>query len=640
MSDDWASLQHNGGQLYAKGKPPHFLYIFTSLAALGGFLFGYDTGIISGAIILIRQDFRLNTAWQEFVVASTIGAAALFALVGGYLNDKAGRKPVILLASIVFTSGSLCMAFADDKYILVIGRTILGTGIGLSSMTVPMYIAESAPANIRGRLVSVNIAMVAAGQFIANCVAGLFTSFSHDGWRYMLGLGALPAAVQFVAFLFMPESPRWLITQGKESEAKEVLAKLRGTTAMVDEEYEGIKANIFCISEELKHREHKPLLLQMLQTPSVRRALIVGCGLQIIQQLAGINTVMYYSASIITMAGVRSASTAIWLSALTSSVNFLFTLAGLYLVEKMGRRPLTLLSLLGAIISLAVLGVGFQMEVIHSPAVDFNETSSNCSSHRTCGDCRMDIGCGYCYIELGYDNAVNGSCLPTSPDDWLHSFEGRCDNYLQEDVDSRLVWAYDFCPTKFYWLPMVGLVLYLVFFAPGMGPMPWTINAEIYPLWARGAGNGASTFCNWLFNLCSSISFLSLTEYIGAHGTFWMFLAFSVVGLIFLVCTLPETKGKDLEEIEGIFATPWFSQEGKFQPFNKKDSRFNYTHIDDDRPSATGDYSNITETSPNGQTGEKQSKKEATKVKTRLCTNREISTDEDLAQDSDDTLNN
>ncbi|KAF6024403.1 SLC2A13 [Bugula neritina] len=408
ISQDWSSLQLNEGAQYGKEKTPYFLYAFTALAAIGGFLFGYDTGIISGAILLIREDFRLNTAWQEFIVASTIGSAAVFALVGGYLNDKVGRKPVILLASVFFTSGSLCMAFADDKYMLVIGRIIVGTGIGLSSTTTPMYIAESAPAPIRGRLVSVNIVMLAAGQFIANCVAGAF-SFNSYGWRYMLGLGSIASVLQFAAFLFMPESPRWLIIRNRHEEAKAVLLKLRGSSVSIEDEYEIIRSSILSVAEDMKHRGESPCYKNRAAHCSCKcykplqflEHWVVGCGLQIIQQLAGINTVMYYSASIITMAGIRSAKTAIWLSALTSSVNFLFTLAGLYLVEKMGRRPLTLISLVGAICSLAVLGIGFQMEVIHSPPVDYTEfPNSNCSAYRTCGECRMDIACGYCYEEL------------------------------------------------------------------------------------------------------------------------------------------------------------------------------------------------------------------------------------------------
>ncbi|XP_064606088.1 proton myo-inositol cotransporter-like [Liolophura sinensis] len=560
--------------LQPRKETPWFVYGLTFLSALGGFLFGYDTGVVSGAMILLRNTFVLSSVWQELIVSVTIAAAAVFAAVGGSMNDRLGRRPVIMLASIVFTVGAVCMGAAQDKYILLAGRIVVGAGIGLTSTTIPMYIAECSPSNIRGRLVSTNVAMVACGQFVANVVDGIFGFDEVNGWRYMLGLSGIPSVIQFLGFIFMPESPRWLIIQGREDEARRALQKMRGQLD-IDEEYQTIKQNCQEIRRQEEERSHTPILIQMLQTPSVRRALIVGCGLQMIQQVAGINTVMYYSATIIKMSGVRSNEAAIWLSAVTAFVNFVFTMVGLYLVEKIGRRPLTLGSLVGAIVSLAWLAVGFQLSALDTPKVDFLESASKgtgCSQYRSCYACMRDVTCGYCYVDK-FDYVLNGSCLPADYDDPWRSVAGRCN---ATRLPGRLTWGYDFCPSPYSWMPMVGLVLYLIFFAPGMGPMPWTINSEIYPLWARSTGNAAATFTNWMFNLAVSMSFLSLTEGLTRYGTFWLYASLAFLGLVMLGWLLPETKGKSLEEVEGVFARPFC---GSSPPIDYNTKTIQYVHI-------------------------------------------------------------
>lgn len=430
--------------------------------------------------------------------------------------------------------------------------------MGLTSTTIPMYLAECSPSYARGSLVSTNIAMVAFGQFMANVVDGIFGGDSKNGWRYMLGLGAVPAGIQFLGFLFMPESPRWLVSVGKEEKARRVLQSMRGALD-IEEEYEHIKETCRELQLEEEARGKTPIIIQMLQIPSVRRSLLVGCSLQVIQQVAGINTVMYYSATIIRMSGVKSDEAAIWLSAVTAAVNFLFTLVGLYLVERIGRRPLTLASLMGAIVSLAWLAVGFHLSALNTPPIDVIEPvaqTSNCARYRTCNACRQDLECGYCYVDMP-EYVINSSCLPTSYDNPWTSTLGRCNS---SSLPGELTWAYDYCPTPYSWMPMVGLVLYLISFAPGMGPMPWTINSEIYPLWARSTGNAASTFMNWTFNLAVSMSFISLTESLTRYGTFWLYACLAFAGAILLALILPETKGRTLEEVEGLFARSWFTR--------------------------------------------------------------------------------
>ncbi|XP_013406068.1 proton myo-inositol cotransporter [Lingula anatina] len=536
------------------GPTPWFVYYLTFFSAIGGFLFGYDTGVVSGAMLLVDDDFLLSPLWHEMVVSVTIGAAAVFALIGGIVNDGLGRKPTTLMASFVFTVGASVLAAAQNAWMLLGGRFLLGIGIGFASTTVPMYIAESAPSHLRGRLVTLNNIFITGGQCVASVIDGAFCFDHKNGWRYMLGLAGLPSLVQFIGFMFMPESPRWLVKNGQVEKATMVLSKIRGTED-VGEEIDSIKT----ADEEDKEARlalgNTLIIVQMLKTPQVRRALIVGCCLQMFQQLAGINTVMYYSATIIKLAGVEDECQAVWYSAITALANFTFTFVGLWLVEKVGRRTLTLGSLGGTVLSLALLAVGFQLAANYSPSVSVVEGAlgnDSCGQHSWCNDCMVDPSCGYCYVSTS-TGAVNGSCLPTNGTGSV-SVAGRC---AGTHLPNNLHWAYDFCPTNYSWMALAGLVIYLAFFAPGMGPMPWTINSEIYPLWARSTGNAITTATNWIFNLFISLTFLTLTQVLTRYGAFWLYTGLAAIGWLILFFILRETKNKTLEQLENLYTRPW-----------------------------------------------------------------------------------
>ncbi|XP_074872378.1 proton myo-inositol cotransporter isoform X2 [Carettochelys insculpta] len=412
--------QASGGELelaarrqFQQDETPSFVYVVSVFSALGGFLFGYDTGVVSGALLLLKRELNLGALWQELLVSSTVGAAALSALAGGVLNGLWGRRPCILLASCLFTAGATVLAAAQDKETLLGGRIVVGLGIGVASMTVPVYIAEVAPPHLRGRLVTINTLFITGGQFFASVVDGAFSYLAKDGWRYMLGLSAVPAIIQFFGFLFLPESPRWLIQKGQTQKARRILSQIRGNQT-IDEEYDSIKNNIE--EEEKEVGAGGPVICRMLTYPPTRRALIVGCGLQMFQQLSGINTVMYYSATILQMSGVQDDSLAIWLAAVTAFTNFLFTLAGVWLVEKVGRRKLTLGSLTGTTVALIILALGFLLSAQVSPRVTLNPTdpsgqNSACTNYSYCNGCMLDPNCGLCY-KLNKSNVVESSCVP------------------------------------------------------------------------------------------------------------------------------------------------------------------------------------------------------------------------------------
>lgn len=566
-----------------------------SLAALGGFLFGYDTGIVSGAMVFIRDDFGLDDIWQEVIISVTILGAWIFSMIAGSVSQSFGRRLTVLMSSVVFTVGSLVMGLAPDVWVLLVGRFTVGAGIGLSSMIIPLYIAELAPTRIRGTLVTLNCLFIVGGQAVAALVAvGLSFTPENLGWRFMLGIGALPSAIQFIGFLFLPESPRWLIQKGREQEAFKVLQRMRGDGACIDKEFARMMKNCkepaaSVEPEGEKGSNNPPVVLRQPSTSSsqeavgtyeggqpegstwnilgrvmkdryLRRALGTGCMLMAIQQLTGINTVMYYSATIIQMSGVADKTTAVWMASITAIVNFLTTFFAFCAVDRLGRRKLVLFSLAGVICSLGLLSAGFTIETMYAPAVGSvsNDTvDASCSLLRDCESCISSSRCGFCFDPA---DDGNGACLASHPDQPItSSAAGHCATASRisfsekKQADIRYKWSYGFCPAPYSFLVLLGLCLYLLAFGPGMGAMPWTINSEIYPLWARTTCLSVSTSVNWFFNMLVSLTFLTLVRAITKEGTFLLYLGFGVIGFLFFCKFLPETKGRNLEETHAMF---------------------------------------------------------------------------------------
>lgn len=493
-------------------------------------------GVVSGAMLLIARQFHLSDLQQEVVVSATIAGSIVGAVLGGRLNHGVGRRPVALLASVIFCVGAAVMALADGFTVLTIGRVLVGLGVGLVSMTIPMYIAEAAPPQHRGVLVTINNLFLTGGQAIASVVDGLFVDV-HQGWRYMLGLSALPAVLMFIGFAcVLPESPRWLMGRGRRTEAAAALARIRGKEDVADE--------LDRIADTVKQDAPEARLRDLVATPSLRRALLLGCGMQALQQLTAINTVMYYSATILTLAGFGNPSDAIWLSAAVASCNFLFTIVGLYFVERSGRRRLTLVSLAGVAAALLGLGASFYFDMRTSPGAMAVEGAGACGAHATCYACVQQDACGFC-APGGVGRCVPGNDTdPAAP--WMCALGGA-------GAAEQAAWYHRGCPSNHGWVAVLALMLYLAFFAPGMGTTPWTVNSEIYPLALRSLGNSVATAVNWSCNLLISMTFLTLTRWLTTYGAFWLYAGVAVVGWAFLYFHMPETRGKELEEIEQLF---------------------------------------------------------------------------------------
>ncbi|XP_065854211.1 inositol transporter 4 [Euphorbia lathyris] len=533
-------------------RTPYIMRLALS-AGIGGFLFGYDTGVISGALLYIREDFESvdkKTWLQETIVSMAVAGAIVGAAIGGYLNDRYGRKFSIMVADVLFLAGAVIMAAAPVPGIIILGRFFVGLGVGMASMTAPLYISEASPAKIRGALVSTNGLLITGGQFLSYLINLAFTR-APGTWRWMLGVAGIPPAVQLILMYFLPESPRWLYKKNRVKEAREILEKI-----YPEEEVE-TEMKSLALSIEAEKADEKEIGEDIIskvkgafKNDVVRRGLYAGITVQVAQQFVGINTVMYYAPTIVQFAGFASKSVALALSLVTSGLNALGTVGSMLFVDRYGRKKLMLISMAGIIASLVALSVVFIEASNHAPIVSSIESAhfganSTCPKYLTapnqfkwnCMSC-LKADCGFCSNPAGTN--LPGACLASTKD-----LKGSC------KAEHRVFFE-EGCPSKFGFLAVVLLAVYIIVYAPGMGTVPWIVNSEIYPLKYRGVGGGIAAVANWSSNLIVSESYLTLTEHLGAGGTFFLFAGVSCISFVFIYRFVPETKGLKFEEVEKI----------------------------------------------------------------------------------------
>jgi sugar porter (SP) family MFS transporter len=323
------------------------IYFF---GALGGLLFGYDTGVISGALLFIPDDFKLTPFLQGAIVAGLLLGAMIGAACAGRLADRLGRRKLIMIAAVVFTAGALLAAFAPTVGVLIAARVILGLAVGSAALVVPLYLSEIAPTEVRGAVSSLNQLMIVSGILVAFIVNAILASSGN--WRLMLGLAAVPAIILLVGMFFMPETPRHLVHTGEEDTAHEVLEDLPGD--------ESPRERIEEIREVEQNEEGETGLRGLLQAKWVRPALIVACGLAIFQQFVGINTIIYYAPTTLTNVGFGKTS-AIYANLVIGVVNVAMTIIAIKLVDRVGRKPLLIAGVAGMVTSLVVLGVSLSV---------------------------------------------------------------------------------------------------------------------------------------------------------------------------------------------------------------------------------------------------------------------------------------
>jgi sugar porter (SP) family MFS transporter len=320
--------------------------VSAAVTALGGLLFGYDTGVVSGALLFLKKDFGGLSSFQEELVTSLLLVGAVVgALTAGRLADMIGRRFTVLITAVVFIVGVLLAAFTPTFPVLLVARIIIGLAVGAASTTVPLYIGEVVPPKVRGGLVSLNQLAITSGILVSYLIDyGLSDS---GNWRLMFGLAAVPAVALFVGMLFQKESPHWLIRQGREDEARQVLHRVRNPEDDIDGEI-----------REVKDLSKRQAGYRDLISPRVRPLVVVGVMLAIFQQITGINTVIYYAPTLLQGAGLGN-NAALLANVVNGAVNVGMTIVAIYLLDKVGRRPLLLSGTTGMAVGMAIVGCAF-----------------------------------------------------------------------------------------------------------------------------------------------------------------------------------------------------------------------------------------------------------------------------------------
>lgn len=456
-------------------KTPFYVVLIAVIAATGGLLFGFDTGVISGAIPFLQRDFGIDSSQVEFLTTAGLLGAILGALFGGRLTDRLGRRMILMIAGVIFAAGALWCGFSSTPRSLIAARFFLGTAIGTASFAVPLYIAEISPARVRGSLVSLFQLMVTIGILVSYFSDWVFASEADPGcWRPMFYVGVIPALILLVGMFFLPESPRWLLSRGRSDEALAVLRRTEGEGA------DAVAASIH--ADILKSRSNTSTWKDVFRR-EWRFPLIIAVCIMFIQQFVGINTVIYYSPVIFQMAGFSGSVSAIGASIGVGVINVLATILSVSVVDRIGRRKLFFIGMAGMILSLSLLGGSFL----------------------------ADLGSAGKFVTVG--------CT----------------------------------------------LLYVTFYAISVGPLGWLIISEVFPQQLRGIGSSIGSLSVWVFNSIVTFTFFKIATLLSVPGTeitvdgavtanpagsFFFYAVIALLGMIWGVFFMPETKGKSLESIE------------------------------------------------------------------------------------------
>ncbi|GAA5956889.1 hypothetical protein JCM3765_006631 [Sporobolomyces pararoseus] len=507
------------------------LYRIAAVAGLGGLLFGFDTGVVSGALLSLSEDSSplppLSTSQESFLVTSALIGALFSSLFAGRLadSDKLGRKGVIVTSAVLFTLGAAEMAAAQVYKEIILGRVLVGFGVGLASCVLPTYLAELSPPKFRGRIVASLVVLITGGQVVAYLISLLcfhffpISSSSQQAWRWMFGFGTVPSLLQLILSFSLPESPRYLFRKGKTAKGRKVLKRLnpgwsservqREVEKLIQEVNKGTPKEPERIEVEQGEEEkwYKVWMRKLKKLKRInwkeksqewrrrsdgykellwndrgnRRTLTVACGLQLFQQATGFNCLMYYSTKVIQQTHLSSPATFALLIAIS---NFLCTLIALRLIDRTGRRKLLLRGLIGMIMGMMILSISFAF---------IREVDS----------------------EEGGGGGNGGGAAAV--------------------------------------MSLIGMTGFCCAYALSLGNVPWIVQSEVFVPELKALGTGLSTSVNWAGNIFVSSTFLHISQGIGPSGAFGLFAMICLAGWIFTYCLLPETKGLTLEQVRSLF---------------------------------------------------------------------------------------
>jgi sugar porter (SP) family MFS transporter len=436
--------------------PNSYVLLLSVIAAISGFLFGFDTAVVNGVLLFLRKQFELNDVQTEIAATSLLVGCLIGAASASLLSDRYGRKKSLLAAALLFAASAIGSACASNVIFFDAARFLGGLAIGLASALTPVYIAEIAPARNRGTLVSMNQLAIVVGILAAYLVNWQLARIGTQSWRWMLATAAIPSLCFFIGLLSIPESPRWLISRGNRAEGETVLTRIFG-------EAEG-RAQTEEIERVISTEQGS---WGELFSAAIRRRLVVAIALAVFSQITGINTVLYYGSIIISdhFQGQTSGA-ALAANVIIGSVNFIFTIVAMMFLDKWGRRAILMTASGGMAVSLAALVASLHFSAV-SPI-----------------------------------------------------------------------------------LLLVEILLYVAFFAFGMGPGVWLYISEIFPTKVRGRAAALATASLWAGTIVVTFTFLSLVHSFGIAGTFAIFAVMSAICSIYVWKSVPETRGRTLEEIQ------------------------------------------------------------------------------------------
>ena len=505
-----------------KNNIPYIAFV----VSLGGFLFGFDAGIISGVMSFAGPEFDLNEIQSGWVVSSPSFAAMFAMLFSGRLSDILGRKKLLIFVAIFYAISAIFSAYSSSYEMIYIARMIGGLAFGAALVLAPIYIAEIATAKNRGKLVTLQQLNIVFGFFAAflsnyffNKYNTIDNSFLNDStvWRWMLGVEFFPAIIYFIFLFFIPKSPRWLFMIGKHKHAKEILINLHGEKLGLEE--------MLSIEKAANLDQNKSKLnVKDLFNKSLRFVLIVGLVIGVLQQITGINAVYFYATSIFKQTGIGT-DASFSSGVLLSTISVIFTFVAIYLIDRMGRRPLLLIGTAGISLSLLLCSYGFnqatyQLKQANIDAFEFiNSNDLSLLSDKV------------------YDSDVE--------------FKTELKKILGNQVYSKndgeiLESATNINAT----LILIGILGFIACFAFSLGPVMWVLLSELYPIKYRGLAIGVIAFINSLISSLVQLIFPWELSNLGNALTFFIFGSISLIGFFVLLKILPETKGKSLEELE------------------------------------------------------------------------------------------
>ncbi|XP_039591260.1 solute carrier family 2, facilitated glucose transporter member 10 [Polypterus senegalus] len=509
------------------------------VSTLGGLVFGYELGIISGALLQLQVEFKLTCFQQEFVVSALLLGALLASLVGGILIDSYGRRKAVLFSNLLILGGSLMLSLSGSLIPLVFGRITVGFAISISSISCCIFISEMVAPHRRGMLVSLYETGITVGILVAYSMNYCFSDFKR-GWRYMFGLAIIPSVIQLICILLLPSSPTGCKKVDLERPIQSGLVELN----RMDEQENGNAV------------QHYSFLYLFQKKDNMRTRMLIGLGLVLFQQFTGQPNVLFYASTIFHSVGFHSDASAVLASVGLGVVKVFATLFAMSCADRVGRRVLLLLGC--TVMSLSVIFIGI---LSHSASLQQNGTKctqfGNLSVNETSRlfpstNQTLALSSGL-HLKMHRNISISAVSNASAFEMSLTTSELQSASQAMPVKPLTLkpqIFSQTIEHNIFNWLVLISLMAFVSAFSIGFGPMTWLVLSEIFPAAVRGRAFAFANCFNWTANLIVTLTFLDVVGYVGLS---WIFLLYGLIGLVavlFIYFLLPETKEKSLEEID------------------------------------------------------------------------------------------